>query len=200
MKSFTVEFADGSKCNVDQAINMKELQLGDYKTSSITAQVINLQRYDAILGKPWLYHANPLVDWRNNTITFKYGNKTIKVNASTARMNSQCNSVFILWQQFAAASADASVVHFRCPRHIWRTWTYWDIVQRPRPPCVRACDCRRTVSAWSVLDTDILGTLSNVRVRGVPTNRISYTSVFFNNAATIHIIRPIHYQNQGKTQ
>ena len=109
MKAFTVEFADGSKCNVDQAINMKELQLGDYKTSGITAQVINLQRYDAILGKPWLYHANPLVDWRNNTITFKYGNKTIKVNASTARMTSQCNSVFISRQQFAAVSAEAEL-------------------------------------------------------------------------------------------
>src|SRR5438105_10405708 len=103
MKAFTVEFADGSKCNVDQAINMKELQLSDYKTSGITAQVINLQRYNAILGKPWLYHANLLVNWCNNTIRFKYGNKTIKANSSTARMTSQYNSVFISRQQFATS-------------------------------------------------------------------------------------------------
>src|SRR5205823_15053280 len=40
---------------------------------------------------------------------FKYGNKTIKANASIARMTSQYNSVFISRQQFATVSADAEL-------------------------------------------------------------------------------------------
>src|SRR5947209_19063412 len=30
-----------------------------------------------------------------------------------------------------------SIVHFQCSRYIWRTWTFWDIVQCSRPSYVR---------------------------------------------------------------
>ncbi|CAH1769080.1 12279_t:CDS:2, partial [Entrophospora sp. SA101] len=66
-------------------------------------QVINLQRYDAILGKPWLYHANPNINWRANTLTFQYGTKTIVVPAdvNNKQVESSCHSIFISRQQFA---------------------------------------------------------------------------------------------------
>ena len=107
----TVELADGRKCDTTQLVNIKELKLGAYNTSGISAQVINLQRYDAVLGKPWLFHANPHIDWRTNALTFHYGTKTIVVKTDATKISnlSSCNSVYISRQQFANAPADAEL-------------------------------------------------------------------------------------------
>lgn len=50
-----------------------------------------------------MYHANPLIDWRTNTLTFKYGNKKIIVKANQERTEreSECNTIYITRQQFA---------------------------------------------------------------------------------------------------
>src|SRR5271170_8248130 len=73
-----------------------------YHTTGINSQVIKIQRYNAILGKPWLYQANPLIDWRTNQFTFNYGPKTITVKAdSTKPQTSDCNSLFISSTQLA---------------------------------------------------------------------------------------------------
>src|SRR5215213_2249375 len=103
----SVELADGSKSETSKSINIRELKLGTYHTSDIPAQVINLQRYDAILGKPWLYHANPNINWRANTLTFQYGTKTIVVpaDAKNKQVESSCHSIFISRQQLAKTSS-----------------------------------------------------------------------------------------------
>ena len=77
-----VKLADGRKQETSRFVNINELHLGPYYTTKLSAQVIKLQRYDAILGKPWLYHTNPIIDWRTNKLIFQYGLKTIvlKVN------------------------------------------------------------------------------------------------------------------------
>jgi hypothetical protein len=99
---FTVELADGSKKEVKNEISIKKLELETYHTSGISAQVLGLQRYDAILGKPWLYHANPNINWRDNTLTFQYGSRTINVRANkTKTTEPECHSVFISRQQLA---------------------------------------------------------------------------------------------------
>ena len=56
-----------------------------YRASGISAQVLGLQRYDAILEKPWLYHANPNINWRDNTLTFQYGSRIINVKANKTK-------------------------------------------------------------------------------------------------------------------
>ncbi|CAH1759351.1 11997_t:CDS:2 [Entrophospora sp. SA101] len=95
-----------SVSSVEISANIKELKLGTYHTSDISAQVIHLQRYDVILGKPWLYHANPSVDWRTNTLTFRYGPKTIVVPADTRnKIDPSCHSIFISRQQLAKIPA-----------------------------------------------------------------------------------------------
>jgi hypothetical protein len=78
-----VELADGRRKEVNTEVNIKTLELDNYCTSGISAQVLELQRYDAILGKPWLYHANPHIDWRANTISLRDGQRNIKVAANT---------------------------------------------------------------------------------------------------------------------
>ena len=60
---FTVELADGQKKEVTSEVKIQKLELDEYKTTGISAQLLDLQRYDAILGKPWLYHANPYINW-----------------------------------------------------------------------------------------------------------------------------------------
>jgi len=107
----TIELADRRKMETNKMVNIKKLELDTYKTTGITAQVIGLQRYDAILGKPWLFHANPNINWRNNTMTFKYGSKTIIVNANSHKTinNSSCHSVFVPRQQLARTSVNAEL-------------------------------------------------------------------------------------------
>src|SRR5277367_2692929 len=73
-----------------------------YHASGISAQILGLKRYDAILGKPWLYHANLNINWRDNTLTFQYGSRIINVKANkTKTTKPECHSVFISRQQFA---------------------------------------------------------------------------------------------------
>ena len=97
---FTVELADERKKEVKNEINIKKLELETYRTSGISAQVLGLQRYDAILEKLWLYHANPSIDWRENTLAFKYGSRNINIKASKNKITeSECHSVFISRQQ-----------------------------------------------------------------------------------------------------
>ena len=38
---------------------------------------INLPKYEAILGKPWLDKWNPIIDWQKNTMVWKMGKRTI---------------------------------------------------------------------------------------------------------------------------
>ena len=104
---FTVELADGRKKEVKNEINIKKLELETYRTSGISAQVLGLQRYDAILGKLWLYHANPNINWRDNTLSFQYRARTIKVKANkTKTTEPECHSVFISRQQLAKTPDD----------------------------------------------------------------------------------------------
>ncbi|CAG8710615.1 17082_t:CDS:2, partial [Racocetra fulgida] len=99
----SLELADGSKAQTDKTFNINKLELDPYYTSGILAQVLKLQCYDAILGKPWLYHANPNINWRKNILVFQYGSKVIEVQADSQKTpkDSSCNSVFISQQQLA---------------------------------------------------------------------------------------------------
>ena len=98
--------ADGWKKEITSEIKIQKLKLDGYKTTGISAQLLDLQWYDVILGKPWLYHANSYINWQNNTLTFQYGKHNIKVNASTRKpsINSECSTVYISWHQLADAS------------------------------------------------------------------------------------------------
>jgi len=112
----TIELADGRKKEVTSEVKIQKLELDEYRTTGITAQLLNLQRYDAILGKPWLYHANPNINWRSNTLTFQYGKRTINVNASTKKpsIDSECSSVYISRHQLAS-TPDTAELFAICP-------------------------------------------------------------------------------------
>ena len=109
MNPIMVELADGHKKKVNSSVKINELKLDTYHTSGIDAQVLNIQCYDLILGKPWLYHANPTIDWRNNSMTFNYDNKVIKVIANNIAPTSSCNSLYVSRQQFAELPHNAEL-------------------------------------------------------------------------------------------
>ena len=112
----SVELADGRKSEITKAADVQKLELGKYQTNNISTQVLKLQRYDIILGKPWFYHANPQINWRKNILTFQYGNKTIEVSADTKQSlkKPSCNSVYISRQQLAKIPANEEIfaVHY----------------------------------------------------------------------------------------
>jgi len=63
--------ADGSTSQCKgQAPNIT-LDLQDYQAKKQKFDVLHLNKYDAILGKPWLWDANPEIDWRTNQIKVK---------------------------------------------------------------------------------------------------------------------------------
>jgi hypothetical protein len=106
----SIELADGRKQETNQTARIQDLTMDPYHTTGINTQVIKIQRYDAILGKPWLYHANPSIDWRSNKLSFQYGHKKIIVRAdSTKPQQPGCNSVFISHQQLARTSNSAEL-------------------------------------------------------------------------------------------
>ena len=58
--------------------------------------VFSLQRYDAILGKPWLTRHNPGIDFRTHEIKFSSSPSTITAVASTSpTQHSSVESLFI---------------------------------------------------------------------------------------------------------
>jgi gag-polyprotein putative aspartyl protease/Zinc knuckle len=99
IKSFEVELADGTTKDISQTVHIQELRIEPYCAKGISAQVIQLQRYDVILGKPWLFFANPSIDWRKNTLTFNYGRRIIQVKTDREDGENKpahgCNTVFI---------------------------------------------------------------------------------------------------------
>ena len=108
---FSVELADGRKKEVTTEVKINTLELDAYRTSGISAQVLELQRYDAILGKLWLFHANPNINWRTNTLSLRDGKRDIKVNASSSKHGKEpeCHSIYISRQQLASVPVDEEI-------------------------------------------------------------------------------------------
>ena len=57
--------------------------------------VINLPQYEAILGKGWLDRWNPAINWKDNNLQWKMGNRTITVaGVSDAHAERKASSLF----------------------------------------------------------------------------------------------------------
>jgi len=58
-----------------------------------------------------LYHANPNINWRSNTLTFQYGQRTIKIKASHQKNGNtpECSAVYISRHQLAAVNNSAEL-------------------------------------------------------------------------------------------
>lgn len=72
----TIQLADGTLYSVSRQLT-GTVRIGAY-LAKITAYALPLQcSYDVILGTPWLTATNPVVDWRQRTITIKQHGQSI---------------------------------------------------------------------------------------------------------------------------
>jgi len=65
-----VTLADGSQRTTGSLIAGASIRIGSY-SDKLDLVSLPLTGYDVILGMPWLYHYNPMIDWRKKTIRFK---------------------------------------------------------------------------------------------------------------------------------
>ena len=57
--------------------------------------VINIPQYEAILGKNWLDRWNPAINWKENSLQWKMGKRTIEVaGVSNAHAEKNASSLF----------------------------------------------------------------------------------------------------------
>src|ERR1051325_6007759 len=85
--SRTIELADGSKQVASYETKLYNLKIGNYKTKCIKERLVKLDKYDVILGKSWLYNANPIIDWKINTLTFSFSSKPLTITADNKDNN-----------------------------------------------------------------------------------------------------------------
>src|SRR6185436_19756079 len=80
----TIELANGTTAECAGKAKNVKLTIETYKASNQQFDVLALGKYDAILGKPWLYDANPVIDWRKNAVQIKQhhlaGTPTVATN------------------------------------------------------------------------------------------------------------------------
>ena len=74
----SVTFASGMKSYLDQALMTFELKLDNFSdiiTSAYVFPTIHGTEYGVILGLPWLFKNNPLIDWKTQIITIKVNDR-----------------------------------------------------------------------------------------------------------------------------
>lgn len=103
VKNLPVQLADGHHKTINRMVKIQKLQLNSCKSNNITAYAMPLQRYDLILGAPWLYDTNPMIDWVRHTLTFKKGTTSITevANETNPKEKLECNSIYVSKHQFA---------------------------------------------------------------------------------------------------
>ena len=63
----TVEMANGEALSCEGKTKDLDLKIQDYQVKT-SFSILPLGKYDAILGKPWLFDANPTINWRKNQV------------------------------------------------------------------------------------------------------------------------------------
>lgn len=90
----TLAFADGRTTNCNDEVHLLDLKIGDYQ-DQLDFKVAPVLNHDVILGKPWLEHFNPQIDWVRNTITISQGHceLTLWPTATMERQKMQVNLI-----------------------------------------------------------------------------------------------------------
>lgn len=72
--SSAIHAVDGAKLKTVGRIASAKLNLGSLK-ETINAYVIPIEKYDIIVGKPWLTKHNPIIDWRSHRVEITHLNQ-----------------------------------------------------------------------------------------------------------------------------
>ena len=77
-EKLNIQLADGT-VRMSTLIVEQASVVFDEHAEFIDFSVINLPKYEAILGKPWLNRWNPVIDWKKNSLAWKMGSRMICV-------------------------------------------------------------------------------------------------------------------------
>ena len=67
----SIELADSTTSHCSGQAQDIVVELQTYQAKKQAFDVLKLSKYDAILGKPWLWDANPTIDWRKNQVKIR---------------------------------------------------------------------------------------------------------------------------------
>ena len=73
-----IQLADGTVRTSNLIVDQACVTFKDH-AEFIDFSVIELPKYEAILGKPWLDRWNPVIDWKKNNLAWKMGSRVITV-------------------------------------------------------------------------------------------------------------------------
>jgi len=95
-----IELADGSQCEFKGSVPKITIAIQNYKDTRKDVEVLPLQKYDLILGKPWLYDLNPRINWKNNQISIKKDNRIYNIRTEVKENSKECQTSLVSRQQF----------------------------------------------------------------------------------------------------
>ena len=70
--------ADGSTATNSRFLSQALIRVGPYQ-EEVDLDVIEIQKYDVILGRPWLDHLNPEINWKEKTLKFQWKEFQVQV-------------------------------------------------------------------------------------------------------------------------
>lgn len=89
-----VMLADGSRHTCNLLVRDAHVSVGQYQ-DRLDLRAIPLEKYDVILGMPWLSHVNPTIDWQTKTVRVmhKHSSHSYTVPASSSDSHSSLNFI-----------------------------------------------------------------------------------------------------------
>ena len=76
-----LSFVNGEQAPCNKEIQGVKLVIGDYYDNQAVLKVADLPHHNVILGKPWLEHHNPDIDWIKNEVSMLRKGKRIQLQA-----------------------------------------------------------------------------------------------------------------------
>ena len=89
-----IQMPDGHHQSSSEVVPSAKLQIGDYH-DSVKLIVTDIASFDIILGKPWLTHLNPDIDWQTNTIHFSHRGRHIMLQTPPPPLTSEPTATLI---------------------------------------------------------------------------------------------------------
>ena len=91
----TVQLADGKIYQCTESLPTANLKIGPYLTK-IPLLVLPLKGRDVILGSPWLYSANPSINWRKRSVTLRQFGQELVLTPDTPETPKKAEQLSVL--------------------------------------------------------------------------------------------------------
>ena len=96
-----IHLANGTTLPNSQAIHQAHLKLHNYQ-DFFSARVLGMDKFDLILGKPWLRKVNPRINWKRDTVVIKQDKiqSTLKaIKLPSAKSKKICSLHGLKWSR-----------------------------------------------------------------------------------------------------